>query len=64
MVQDDKHGLSIEIVKYTSKKGEIANVKMSNQVINGKVVTNSGLFKILIMNNCCIKFNYIIKKII
>jgi hypothetical protein len=41
MVQDYKYGLSIEIVKYTSKKGEIANVKMSNQVINGKVVTDS-----------------------
>ena len=41
MVQDYKYGLSIEIVKYTSKKGKIANVKMSNQVINGKVVTDS-----------------------
>jgi hypothetical protein len=41
MVQDDKYGFSLEIKKYTSKKGEIANVKMSNQVINGKVVTDS-----------------------
>lgn len=64
MVQGDKYGFSLEIKKYTFKKGEITYVKISQQGVNGKVVTNSRLFKILIMNNCCSKFNYIIKKII
>ena len=64
MVQDYKYGFSLEIKKYTFKKGEITYVKISQQGVNVKVVTNSGLFKILIMNNCCSKFNYIIKKII
>ena len=35
------YGFSIEIVKYTFKKGEIVSVKMSNQDIKGKVVANS-----------------------